>query len=91
MTDYKFNSNRNAYVKTLKIMITCGRAQYLTDLDKKILVNEERLGLKISFYKVYQLGDPQEIEDLYKETCNLIDEAICKMECKNDKQNCKLE
>lgn len=88
---YKFNNNRNAYVNTLKLMITCGRGHYLTDLDKKILVHEERLGLKISFYKVYQLGDPQEIEDLYKETCDLIDEAICELECNNGKQNCKLK
>lgn len=87
----KFNDVRNSYIFKIKFNKKYGWEDQLTKLDEEILVNEERLALKISFYKVYQLGDPQEIKDLYKETCDLIDKAIEEEERRNAKQNCKFE
>lgn len=90
MEIYRFNGSRNAYVETLKIIREYGsRPTELTELEHKILLNEERLRLKLQFFKIYQLGDPQEIEDLYQETCDLIDRGI--EERRYAEQNCKLE
>lgn len=72
---YRFNGHRNNFVKYLKFVKNWNDRK-LTSLEQLILVKEETLKLKKQFFDKYQLGDPQEIEDLYQETCMLIDMAI---------------
>lgn len=71
---FRFNGSRNAFVDYLKHCAKWGFG--LNEIEKKILVNEERIRLKKQFFDKYQLGDPQEIDDLYQETCMLIDMAM---------------
>lgn len=73
---YRFAGPRNTYINMLKLIKEYGNPEELSELDNKVLVNEERLRLKKQFFEIYQLGDPQELNDLYNETCSLIDMAI---------------
>lgn len=75
MDVYRFDGSRNNFVKFIKFVKTWNERE-LTSTEKLILIKEEMLKLKIQFFNKYQLGDPQEIENLYQETCTLIDKAI---------------
>lgn len=73
---FRFNGSRNEFVAYLKHCVKWGFTLELTEVEKQILINEERIRLKKQFFDKYQLGDPQEIDDLYQETCCLIDMAM---------------
>lgn len=70
----KRNESRELMVHRIK-----QREKYgieLSPREKMILIKMETYQLGVSFYKKYQLGDPQELSNLYDEMIKLIDEEI---------------
>lgn len=48
----------------------------LTERQTRIVALEETYKLKMSFFKIHQLGDPAELDDIYRRFIALLDEEI---------------